>query len=269
MLPIAATTFGFLYSGSLDDALRQIAEAGYRSIELAVGPPHLDVSDGASEVRRNLRRQLESYGLTCVSTNPLELNPVTANHELFDAACRQYRAAIELSAEVGAQSVVMVIGRRSPLVPMPMEAAKDLLRAQVDRLLPVAQKAGVTLTLEPVPYGFIETAVDAAAFIAEFGADGLGLTVDSANVYFAGADPAEQLRATAPLVKVAHISDSWRDRWAHTQIGRAEVDFAAFAAALREIGYAGPTVYELADGEDPAQRFRDDLVQLASWGWAP
>jgi sugar phosphate isomerase/epimerase len=269
-LPLAATTFGFLYSDSLDDALCRIAEAGYRDVELALGPPHFDIWNGASEARHGLRRQLEHHGLRCVSTNPLELNPVTANRELFDVSCRQYAAAIELSAEVGARFVVVVAGRRSPLIPLPMAEAKGLLRAQLEQLLPLAQNEGVTLALEPVPYGFIETAADAAAAVRELGAgSSLGLTVDCANVFVTGADPAEQVRAAGGLVRLAHVSDTWRSRWAHTQVGHAEVDLAAFAAALREVGFAGPTVYELADGEDPAPRLQDDLSRLAEWGWAP
>jgi sugar phosphate isomerase/epimerase len=32
------------------------------------------------------------------------------------------------------------------------------------------------------------------------------------------------------------------------------VDFTAFARALAAAGFTGPTVYELADGEDPGPR---------------
>lgn len=267
--PIAATTFGFLYRSNLDDALRQIAEAGYRQVELAVGPPHFAASPLGRDERHRLRKQLERYELTCVSTNPLELNPVTANSDLFEAACRQYQAAIELSAEIGAGAVVMVAGRRSPLVPMPIEAAKGLLEAQLNRLLPIAEQQQVTLTLEAVPYGFIETARDALAFVEETGMSDLRLTIDCANVFFAGADPAEELRAASSQVAVVHISDTRSNRWGHTQIGHGEVDFASFAAAVEEIGYSGPTVYELADEEDPAPRLRSDLGRLADLGWAP
>lgn len=267
MRTVAATTFGFIYRATLDDALRQIADAGYSQVELAVGPPHfpsLPVSPGE---RRHVKQQLEHYGLSCVSTNPLELNPVTANPDLFEVARRQYQGAIELSAELGANAVVMVAGRRSPLVPMSRADANDLLVAMLEQLLPVAERLGVTLTVEAVPYGFIETAAQALAFAAETGMDDLKLTVDCANVFFAGSDPADDLRAAASAVAVVHISDTWRARWAHTQIGTAEVDLEAFAAAVEEIDFAGPTVYELADQEDPAPRFKADRERLATLGW--
>jgi sugar phosphate isomerase/epimerase len=45
------------------------------------------------------------------------------------------------------------------------------------------------------------------------------------------------------------------------------VDFTAFARALAAAGFTGPTVYELADGEDPGPRLDADLTALAAAGW--
>lgn len=268
MRPIATTTFGFLYRASLDDAFRQIAEAGYSRVELAVGPPHFASPPLGSSERRGVRQKLERYGLACVATNPLELNPVTANPGLFEAARRQYLGAIELSADLGADAVVMVAGRRSPLVPMSMESANALLAKMLEQLMPVAERLGVTLAVEAVPYGFIETGAQARAFAEDVGLSDLKFTIDCANVLFAGSDPAEDLRAADTAVGVVHISDTWRTRWAHTQIGTADVDFDAFAEAVDAIGFDGPTVYELADPEDPAPRLRNDVDRLAALGWA-
>jgi sugar phosphate isomerase/epimerase len=269
MRPVAATTFGFIYRATLKDSLRQIAEAGYSQVELAVGPPHFESLPVSAEERHRVKRQLAQHNLACVSTNPLELNPVTANSDLFEAAQRQYQGAIEMSADLGAEAVVMVAGRRSPLVPMSRIDANRLLVAMLERLLPVAERLGVTLTVEPVPYGFIETAAQALAFAAETDMKDLKLTADCANVLFAGSDPADDLRAAGSAVAVVHISDTWRARWAHTQIGTAEVDFVAFAAAVDEIGFLGPTVYELADQDDPAPRLAADVERLAALGWTP
>lgn len=268
MRPIATTTFGFLYRATLDDAFQQIANAGFSRVELAVGPPHFETLPVNADERRQVKAKLERHGLTCVAANPLELNPVTANPDLFEAARRQYEGALELAADLGASAVVMVAGRRSPLVPMSMDDANGLLVKMLEQLLPVADGLGVTLTVEAVPYGFIETGAEALAFAAETGLDDLKLTIDCANVFFAGGDPAEDLRAAGSATAVVHISDSWRKRWAHTQIGTAEVDFDSFAVAIDEIDFRGPTVYELADSDDPAPRLRADIERLAALGWA-
>jgi hypothetical protein len=64
------------------------------------------------------------------------------------------------------------------------------------------------------------------------------------------------------------VSDTPRAPWRHTSPGRGEVDFAAFAGALADVGYAEATVDELVDEEDPAPRLADDLAALAAHGWS-
>jgi sugar phosphate isomerase/epimerase len=267
-MPLGAALFGFLYRADREQAMRQVAEAGYRLLELSAVPPLLDLTDVSAEERRNIKAQLERYELQCVSVNPVELNPISTNRELSDACFHQYRTAIELTAELGGGSIVMITGRRNGLIPGPEELPRNVLRNHLERLAPVAVRLGVTICLEPVPYGFLQTAAELAGFIDESGIEGLGIALDCANSFFAKADPAQEVEASREFLALAHISDSWRDRWGHTQIGTAEVDLGAFARALERRGYSGPTIYELVDGEDPAPRFRGDLEQLSEWGWA-
>jgi sugar phosphate isomerase/epimerase len=266
-MPLAAANFGFFYRQSLSNSLRQIAEAGYELVELSCGAPHIDLSDLGPDQRRHLRRDLERHQLRCVSTNPVELNPISGNRALSNVTHAQYRAAIELSAELGADSVVVIAGRQNPLIPMPAASAKDLLAGQLERLATISQPLGVTLALESVPFGFLQSARAVSAFIRQSGIDGLGIALDCANSFFAGADPAEAARASGELTRLVHVSDSWSDRWAHTSVGRGAIDFGAFADALRAIAYSGTTVYELVDGEDPAPRLAEDRARLSDWGW--
>jgi sugar phosphate isomerase/epimerase len=268
-LSLGAQNWGFIYHLSRSDALGRIADAGYKLVELAASPPHLDLSDLKPDERRQIARELEQHQLTCVATNPIELNPISPNAALSALAFRQYRAAIELAAEVGADNVVMIPGRRNVFIPMPEPQAKDLLKAQLERLRAVSEPLGVTLAVEPVPFGFLQTTREVVSFIEESGVGGLGLTLDCANVFFAGADPAEEVSAAAGRLSLVHISDSWRDRFAHTQIGRGEIDFAAFARALSQASYTGPSVYELVDEEDPWPRIQSDWASLSDWGWCP
>lgn len=267
-MPIGTALFGFLYRADRERAMQQIAEAGYRLLEISAVPPFLDLTDVSAGERRRIRSELERHELRCVALNPVELNPITTNEELSAACYHQYRTAIELTAELGGESIVMITGRRNVLIPAPEDQARDLLRNHLERLAPVARRIGVAICVEPVPYGFLQTAAELAGFIEESGIEGLGIALDCANSFFAKADPAEEVLAAGEFLKLAHISDSWRDRWAHTQVGKAQIDFGAFARALERSGYSGPTIYELVDGEDPVPRLHSDLEQLSEWGWS-
>lgn len=268
-MPLGAALFGFLYRADREQAMRQVAEAGYRLLELSAVPPLLDLSDASPDERRKIRAELDRYELRCVSVNPVELNPISTNAELSAACDHQYRTAIELAAELGGESIVMITGRRNPLIPGPEDLHRNVLRNHLERLAPVAVRLGVTICLETVPYGFLQTAGELAGFIEDSGIEGVGIALDCANSFFAKIDPAQEVDESREFLKLVHVSDSWRDRWGHTQVGTAEVDLAAFARALERRGYGGPTIYELVDGEDPAPRFRDDLGLLAEWGWVP
>ena len=96
----------------------------------------------------------------------------------------------------------------------------------------------------------------------------LRITYDVANA-LAIEDPAEGVRQAGEYLALAHVSDTWWSKCAHTSVGAGEVDFGGFARALGEIGFTGPTVYELVDGADPEPLLPADLAALADAGWAP
>ncbi len=265
VLRVGATTFGFLYRASLELALEQIARAGYKLVEIAPVPPHLYVGDFGAARCKQVKNLLDATGLTCVSLNPVELNLISTNPALNAIALDHYRRSIAIAHDLGATVVVVIAGRQSVLIPIPREDALGMAAQQIGRLVPEARDAGVTLAVETVPYGLTDTASQAAALVDAVGDDHVGIALDAANVF--GKESAEDsVHAAGDRLRIAHLSDSWRSRWAHTSLGRGEVDLAGFVEALRNSSFRGPTIYELVDGEDPAPRIRQDLATFEGWG---
>ena len=269
-LPLSGCSFGWLHQAPLPDALRALARHGFRSLELTTAPPHLFAPACGPYERRDLARLLDGLGLRVVSVNPsfADLNLVSTNPEIREVSERQMIATIELAADLGAEFVVLIPGRRHALAPAPGPDAQHILDRGLHRLLARAVDLGVTIALENSPYGYLGRASDLMEIVERWGSPRLRITYDVANA-LAIEDPADGVRRAAGQVALAHISDTWRDRWAHTSAGAGEVDFAAFARALGEIGFTGPTVYELVDGADPEPRLPADLATLAAAGWAP
>lgn len=259
------TTFGFLYRASLEAALEQIARAGYKLVEIAPVPPHLYVGDFRAARARQIKKVLDAAGLTCVSINPVELNLISTNPELAGVAIDHYRRSIAVAHDLGATVVVVIAGRQSVLIPIPRADALSMAAQQIGRLVPEARDAGITLAVETVPYGLTETAAEAAALVDAIGGGHVGIALDAANVFGKEA-PEDSVRASGDRLRIAHLSDSWRSRWAHTSLGRGEVDLARFVEALRKSRFDGPAIYELVDGEDPGPRIRHDLTTLEAWG---
>jgi sugar phosphate isomerase/epimerase len=270
-LPLVGCTFGWLHQAPLTDALRELSAHGFRQVELTTAPPHLFTRHFGSYERKELARLLRRLSLTVVSVNPsfVDINLVSTNPEIREVSERQLAAEIELAADLGASYVVVIPGRRHALAPAPEAAARAVLDEGLGRLLRRATELGVTIALENSPYGFLGSAAELLGIVKAWDSPRLRVAYDVANA-LAQEDPADGVARLGRYLALAHVSDTWRTRWAHTSIGRGEVDFAGFAAALAaNAAFAGPTVYELVDGEDPAPRLKADLDALAQAGWAP
>ncbi len=264
---IGATTLGYVHHRpTIDEALECIADAGYRLIDVSPTQPHFSLPGAGSYERRQLRRRLERLGLECVSISPTELNLVSTNLEYAELSRRHLELSLELAHDLGAGFVVFAPGRLFVLNPAPVEDALDALVRQLHALLPAAERLGVVLAVETVPFGFMQTGAEVAAVVDAVGSPWLGATYDAANT-LATESPEDGLRALGDRLRVMHVSGAWRDRWAHSRVGACDVDFAACARVLGELGFSGPTVYELVDGSDPDDGYRQDLELLSGWGW--
>jgi len=269
-LPLAGCTFGWLHQAPLVDALRELAAHGVRQIELTTAPPHLFTRHLGRYERQDLARLLRRLDLTVVSVNPsfADINLISTNPEIREVSERQLAAEIELAAELGASYVVVIPGRRHALAPAPDDAARAVLDEGLGRLLHRATELGITIALENSPYGYLGSSADLLAVVRSWDSPRLRVAYDAANA-LAQEDPASGVARLGEYLALAHVSDTWRARWAHTSVGRGEVDFAGFAAALAaNEAFSGPTIYELVDGEDPAPRLAADLDALARAGWA-
>jgi sugar phosphate isomerase/epimerase len=268
-LPLAGCTFGWLHRAPLAGALRALSGHGVRAIELTTAPPHLFTPHFGQYERRELARLLRALEIRVVSVNPtfVDINLISTNPELREASVRQLIAEIELAADLGAPYAVAVPGRRHQLAPAPAGAAREVLDDALARLTARAAEVGVTVALENSPYGYLGTSAELLEIVRQWDTPSLRVTYDVANA-LAQEDPADGVARLAPYLALAHVSDAWRARWAHTSVGRGEVDFTGFAAALAAAGFTGPTVYELADGEDPEPRLAADLAALRGAGWS-
>ena len=123
---LAGCTFGWLHRAPLADALRSLSAAGVRTIELTTAPPHLFTRHLGPYERMDLARLLRALGLGVVSLNPsfADINLISTNPEIRAISERQLTAEIELAADLSAQHVVVIPGRRHALAPAPDAAAK-------------------------------------------------------------------------------------------------------------------------------------------------
>jgi sugar phosphate isomerase/epimerase len=264
---VAGTTLGYLHHrATLAEALESLAGVGFGIVDLSPTPPHLYLPGSGGYERRQLKRLLKRLGLECASVNPTELNLVSTNLAYAELSRHQLGLCLELAHDLESGYVVFAPGRLFALNPAPVADAHAALVGQLERLLPAAERLGVVLAVETVPFGFMQTGGEVAEIVDRIDSPWLRATYDVANT-FANESLEVGLRDLGDRLHVMHISGAWTDRWAHASVSEGDIDFAAVAAALRERGFSGPTVYELIDGSDPQERLRADAALLTEWGW--
>lgn len=268
-LALGGTTYSWLHQACMHDAIEQLATAGFRRIEITTAAPHLQASGFGKYERHELRRLLAARGLTVTSTNPgfLDINLISPSNDFRQASVNALLGELELAHDLEAPIVILMPGRRHALSPAPDDACRWWLDQALELLLDRAGKLGVTIALETNPYGYLGDARQLSELVDHVGAPNLAIAYDVANT-INQEDPWDGVHTAGHRIRIAHMSDTWRHKWAHTSPGRGEVDFERFAQALRSIQFDGITIFELIDLEPPLPRLHDDIATFDKLGWS-
>ncbi len=267
-LHLGASTWTYLQSCDLRAALQRLRRAGYDRFDVLTIPPHLWPSIMDASSRTALRRWCADEGVTIESLNlpSTDQNLCSVTAEMRDFSVAQWAAVLDLCEALGVPGAVMVPGRRPNFVPAPAAETDGWLHAALDRLLPLAERAGVTLMLENHHQSPMPTVARMVAFLDGIGSPQLGIAYDVANGAFVGEDQAEAIGTAGHWLRQVHLSDASRERWDHAAPGRASIDFAAVGTALAETGFAGTSIVELIS-EDPDTDMADARSFLSGHGW--
>ncbi|WP_433456457.1 sugar phosphate isomerase/epimerase family protein (plasmid) [Streptomyces sp. CA-142005] len=242
----------------LEDALRLLAELGYRGVGLTLDHMHLDPLAPATELTfrtRAIARRLQALGLgvTVETGARYILDPRRKHHPTLldpDPDARAARAglllmAVRIANELGSDTVHCFSG------PAPDDiGADDAWRRLADALAPVldaADAAGVALAAEPEP-GHLLADLDGFHRLRKILGEPntLGITLDIGHCQcLEPAPPAECVRHAAPWLRYVQIEDMRRGVHEHLPFGEGEIDFPPVLAALQDVGYDGLVTVEL------------------------
>ena len=274
-LPVAASTFPFLYSRDGLDALKHLRGLGFDAFEMMIFPPHCWPREMTVAQRRETKAWLDGEGarLTSFCYPLLDNNPNGVDRLMRAYTLDRYREAIDLAAEWSCPYVVAIPGPVSSLINPPRDWMLNWFVEGVQELVRYAKGTGVEILLEVVPFTFLPTAQDMADTAKLIGPE-VGINFDICNSAYIKEYPAAAIRMLGSLVKNVHISDSGYGDFKHERLGTGIVDPAPVAAALKEIGYTGDTVLEIitdallpdADPDGDILASKDILVQH---GWKP
>ena len=268
-LKLGTAQYTYLWDCSLKESLKRIKEIGFKHIELMTTPPHFWPRQFTKEQRRSARNLLERLDLVLTAVNPtfLDINLASPNPGMREESIKQIKDQITLAHDLGAEIIVIIVGRRHALLAPPVEVVwKKFARESVLRCVEHAERKKVIFGLENGPSLFIDRTERMQFVLKQVKSPWMKFVYDVANASMVEPIVPGLERIKDQLVHV-HLSDTDGKKWTHSAVGLGTIDFGAIAKKLKEIQYSGVSILETTHAEDPDGGILRSVKKLTSLGW--
>lgn len=278
---------------SLPELCRATAELGYEHIELSPRADFLDwwvMPRATKERMAAFKRALTDHGVQLATLQPMYrwASPFEDERQW---AVRCWKKAIEVAVEMDCRLMISEFGRgASPersVGERPGANTKELCEAawfrSMDELLPLFEREGLTLSVEPHPEDWVEQLQPAADLVKNLGSPALKLSYIAPHTFYYGDDMAAMIREAAPVLAHVRVADTFDHRKSsqlryivnppgstqirvhqHLDIGQGEIDWDVFFATLAEVGFDGvlsACVFAWEERAEDSSRFMRQTIQ--------
>lgn len=239
----------------LTDLPAVVRDLGYDAIELSPRDDFIPFFRhpriGASGIRA-FRAALAAATVEVVSVLPL-FRWSGPDESERQAAVRYWKRSIAVAVELGCPRMNSELNGR----PEAAGASEAQFWRSMDELLPIFEREGVDLALEPHPDDFVEDGNAAVDLVRGIDSPRVSYLYCAAHTFHMGGDIRGMLRHAGDLVTQVHLGDTLDHRASsglryivnppgspvrvhqHLDIGQGEVDFDALFSGLHEIGFDG------------------------------
>ena len=237
----------FVVWRGFEESMRKAAELGYQGVELALRS-RADVDTA------KLRALLRRYGLavSCISTGQvfadLGLYLTDQDSERRAEAVGVITGLVELAGEFGG---MVNLGRARGFVAegQTEEQTAGVFIDSLGKILPVAERCGVAVVIEPVnryEINFINSVASCGALLEQIPSPAVGIMPDVFHMNIEDAQIGQALVEHAAKIKYVHLADSNRQApgWGH-------LDFDEVFDALKTGGYDGWVSIEILPLPEP------------------
>lgn len=249
----SAKDLHYLASGSMDQAVRDIAAAGYTGTEMFDGnlAAHADRPD-------ELRGLLADQGVELVS---VYAGAGFVYPDVLPDELDKIRRSCELAATFGASRLVVGGGARRAAGTR--DEDYDRLANALDTVHDLAAQHGLVASYHPHLSTIVESPEELERLLPR---TRIAFCPDTAHLAAGGGDPAALIRRYGERVAHVHLKDVALDPLAFLPLGQGSLDLADILAAVREVGYDDWLMVELdsyaGDPLEAAQISKAHLDQL-------
>jgi sugar phosphate isomerase/epimerase len=232
----------------LGEIARRLGVLGFDGVEL--------MGDLARYGAREAGQVLRDHGLSVLSLTPENVDLAHPEAAVRAEAVDYYMRLLDFAAELGQPLVSChgYVGRVRAI--SSYEEERGVFAKAVRQIAEWGRALDLRIVMEVLnryEAHLLNSAAEALDFVADVGADNVGILLDAYHMNIEEGAPADALRQAGERLWLYHAADSNRQG-----IGRGHTDFGAQLEALAEIGFAGPIVLECtAPGPDPFAAIKD------------
>lgn len=252
-MKIALDPTPFHHSHTLLEFPRLAADLGYKYLQLT---PHRDMIPFFTHPKaddglvRDFRRACTDAGVEVASVLPV-LRWSGPDETLRQAAVRYWKRAIQITVDLGVTQMNTEFSGR-PELPEESEAA---FYKSMEELVPVFEREGVHVAIDPHPDDFVEEGLAALRVIRGINSPNVGMTYVASHTFHMKDDPLAIMQAAGDRIRVVHVSDTMNHHASHglryitnppgnavrvhqhLKIGDGDVNWEEFFGGLGEIGF--------------------------------
>ena len=230
-----------------------VAELGFEYIELS---PRDDFTPFFLHPRADdatvqaFKKALDAAGVTIASHLPL-YRWSGPDEDERQAAVRYWKRAIQITVDLDCRVMNSEFNGR----PEQSSRSEGMFWRSMDELLPVFEREGIQLRLEPHPDDFVEDGLAAVDMIRGINSPLVSFLYCAPHTFHMGGNLAQIMHHAGPLLTQVHLADSFDHRASsglryivnppgstarihqHLDIGQGEVDWDLFFATLGELGF--------------------------------
>ena len=246
MIKLSCCTLAYIVSTPLDEAVRRIAETGYKGLDIYTGAPHLYPPHYSGEERRAVKNLIEKLDLELTGfavtggVLGLQMNLSHPKKKVRDETLRYYKDNIELAAELGCPLINVLTGH--VLYGTSREAGRKWTMDSFQDLVALAEEKNVILGLHPQYIGdspLMLTIDDALDMVKELDSKVAKIIFDTAQQNITFPNFADDLRKAARHLAYIHAADNDGIHWTHLALGKGTVNWEGLVRTLKTIGFEG------------------------------
>jgi myo-inositol catabolism protein IolH len=253
MVKIALDPTPFHHTHSLLEFPALAAELGYEYLQMTPHPdfiPFFNHPKADDALVKSLRLAADRAGVKIASTLPV-LRWSSPDPDAREAAVRYFKRVLQITQDLGVDRIGTEFSGR----PEKAEESERAFYRSMEELLPLIEKSGVKVFIDPHPDDFVENGVAAWRVIRGLNSASVGMVYVASHTYHMGNQPEQILEAASGRVGIVHMSDTM-DHTAsnglryitnppgnavrvhqHLSIGDGDVDFDRLFQALKSNGF--------------------------------